>query len=112
MISRAHLFDGSDIILLAGSASLRSLSRRTQQMGSDDDSAVPMTGHSQESRNAAVKAVIKGLEELGGVVFFEKALTSSDASGSGRVVIPKVEIQTTSCGMRGMSHVHMHDMRP
>ena len=56
----------------------------------DDDDAVPMSGHSQESRNAAVKAVIKGLDDLGAVVFFEKPLTSSDASGSGRVVIPKV----------------------
>ena len=56
----------------------------------DEDEAVPMSGHSQESRNAAVKAVVKGLDDLGAVVFFEKALTSSDASGSGRVVIPKV----------------------
>ena len=59
-------------------------------VGDDDDAAVPMSGHSQEGRNQAVKAVIKGLEDLGAVVFFEKALTSSDASGSGRVVIPKV----------------------
>ncbi|GAX81655.1 hypothetical protein CEUSTIGMA_g9083.t1 [Chlamydomonas eustigma] len=51
--------------------------------------AVPMAGHSQESRNANVKAVLKGLEDLSAQVFFEKPLTSSDASGSGRVVIPK-----------------------
>lgn len=60
--------------------------------GDDDDAAVPMSGHSQEGRNQAVKSVMKGLDELGAVVFFEKALTSSDASGSGRVVIPKVDI--------------------
>lgn len=59
-------------------------------VANDDDDAVPMSGHSQESRNAAVRAVVKGLDDLGAVVFFEKALTSSDASGSGRVVIPKV----------------------
>jgi hypothetical protein len=64
--------------------------------GDDDDNAVPMSGHSQENRNQAVKDVIKGLEDLGAVVFFEKALTSSDASGSGRVVIPKVG-QAASC---------------
>jgi hypothetical protein len=52
--------------------------------------AVPMAGHSQEARNHAVRAVLKGLADLGAVVFFEKSLTSSDASGSGRVVIPKV----------------------
>lgn len=52
--------------------------------------AVPMSGHSQEMRNAQVKAVLKGLDDLHAIVFFEKSLTSSDASGSGRVVIPKV----------------------
>ncbi len=52
--------------------------------------AVPMSGHSQDGRNAAVKAVLRGLDDMSAVVFFEKPLTSSDASGSGRVVIPKV----------------------
>eukprot|EP00955_Chlamydomonas_euryale_P010846 117132-Chlamydomonas_euryale.AAC.3 len=58
----------------------------------DDGSleAVPMAGHSQESRNKSVRQVLSGLEELQATVFFEKPLTSSDASGSGRVVIPKV----------------------
>jgi hypothetical protein len=51
--------------------------------------AVPMAGHSQENRNACVKVVLKGLDDLNAQVFFEKPLTSSDASGSGRVVIPK-----------------------
>lgn len=66
-------------------------------VANDDDDAVPMSGHSQESRNAAVRAVVKGLDDLGAVVFFEKALTSSDASGSGRVVIPKVGSAACSC---------------
>eukprot|EP00955_Chlamydomonas_euryale_P059702 357473-Chlamydomonas_euryale.AAC.10 len=57
---------------------------------SESVEAVPMAGHSQEARNSAVRAVLKGLEDLNAVVFFEKSLTSSDASGSGRVVIPKV----------------------
>lgn len=35
-------------------------------------------------------AVAKTLEGLGAKVFYEKPLTSSDANGSGRVVIPKV----------------------
>lgn len=48
-----------------------------------------MAGVSQDVRNGQVKTVLKGLEDLGAVVFFEKPLTSSDTSGSGRVVIPK-----------------------
>ncbi|KAG1671348.1 hypothetical protein FOA52_002958 [Chlamydomonas sp. UWO 241] len=51
--------------------------------------AVPMPGHSQEARNKAVRQVLSGLSDLKANVFFEKSLTSSDASGSGRVVIPK-----------------------
>lgn len=39
--------------------------------------------------HAASAAVVKGLEDMGATLFFEKPLTSSDASGSGRVVIPK-----------------------
>mmetsp|Transcript_36036 Transcript_36036/g.80206 ORF Transcript_36036/g.80206 Transcript_36036/m.80206 type:complete len:285 (-) Transcript_36036:916-1770(-) len=46
-------------------------------------------GPSQEVRDALVAAVLKSLEDMQAHVFFEKALTSSDASGSGRVVIPK-----------------------
>jgi hypothetical protein len=58
----------------------------------DDPSleAVPVSGQSLEARNREVLAVRKGLSDLGAVVFFEKPLTSSDTSGSGRVVIPKV----------------------
>jgi hypothetical protein len=59
--------------------------------------AVPMAGHSQENRNACVKVVLKGLDDLNAQVFFEKPLTSSDASGSGRVVIPKVRRTTIFC---------------
>ena len=32
----------------------------------------------------------KLLQELGATIMFEKVLTTSDASGSGRIVIPKV----------------------
>lgn len=34
--------------------------------------------------------VSKQLEDIGAKVFFEKQLTSSDVSASGRVVVPKV----------------------
>lgn len=34
--------------------------------------------------------VLKQLEDIGAKVFFEKQLTSSDVSASGRVVVPKV----------------------
>jgi hypothetical protein len=34
--------------------------------------------------------VFKQLEDIGAKVFFEKQLTSSDVSASGRVVVPKV----------------------
>jgi hypothetical protein len=37
---------------------------------------------------------LKMLEERGATVLFEKVLTTSDASGSGRIVIPKVRAGT------------------
>lgn len=37
----------------------------------------------------AVSSLQKSLEEVGAKIFYEKQLTSSDVSGSGRVVIPK-----------------------
>lgn len=36
------------------------------------------------------EAMLKKLESIGAKVFFEKQLTSSDVSASGRVVVPKV----------------------
>ncbi len=36
------------------------------------------------------EAMLKKLEELGAKVFFEKQLTSSDVSTTGRIVVPKV----------------------
>lgn len=38
--------------------------------------------------------VVKQLEDIGAKVFFEKQLTSSDVSASGRVVVPKVRCLT------------------
>jgi hypothetical protein len=40
--------------------------------------------------------VFKQLEDIGAKVFFEKQLTSSDVSASGRVVVPKVRGQAAS----------------
>lgn len=51
--------------------------------------AAPQTSGSEED----AAAVLKALAALEAKVFFEKQLTSSDASGSGRVVIPKVCFQ-------------------
>lgn len=42
---------------------------------------------------AAVCASWLQLEDIGARVFFEKQLTSSDVSASGRVVVPKVSVQ-------------------
>lgn len=39
---------------------------------------------------AAAGAIVKAIEDMGAKIFFEKPLTASDASGSGRVVVPKV----------------------
>lgn len=36
------------------------------------------------------------LQELGATIMFEKVLTTSDANGSGRIVIPKVRLLLTS----------------
>eukprot|EP00798_Chlamydomonas_sp_ICE-L_P025188 gene25188-10825_t len=41
------------------------------------------------SEDPKVAEVVKALEDVGAKVFFEKALTSSDVGGTGRVVIPK-----------------------
>lgn len=45
-----------------------------------------------EEKEALAAAILKQVEDLGATVFFEKPLTASDASGSGRVVIPKVQL--------------------
>jgi hypothetical protein len=39
---------------------------------------------------AQAAAVLEQLQRVGAKVFFEKQLTSSDVSASGRVVVPKV----------------------
>jgi hypothetical protein len=39
---------------------------------------------------AKTEAILSLLESIGGKVFYEKQLTSSDVSASGRVVVPKV----------------------
>jgi hypothetical protein len=44
---------------------------------------------SEENERAAA-AILQQIADMGATVFFEKPLTASDASGSGRVVIPKV----------------------
>lgn len=46
-------------------------------------------------------SITKALADMGAIVIYEKALTSSDASGSGRVVVPKVESQI-SCLAGGL----------
>jgi hypothetical protein len=44
----------------------------------------------EENERRAASILHQVQESLGATVFFEKPLTASDASGSGRVVIPKV----------------------
>lgn len=44
----------------------------------------------EENERRAADILSSVQEGLGATVFFEKPLTASDASGSGRVVIPKV----------------------
>lgn len=45
---------------------------------------------------AQAEAVLKSLEAIGAKVFFEKPLTSSDVSATGRVVVPKVRHMCSS----------------
>ena len=40
---------------------------------------------------ALAASVLEQLQRVGAKVFFEKQLTSSDVSASGRVVVPKVK---------------------
>lgn len=48
--------------------------------------------------------VFKQLEDIGAKVFFEKQLTSSDVSASGRVVVPKVGVaRSTAASTRHSS---------
>ncbi len=44
---------------------------------------------SEESERKAA-GILQQIRDAGATVFFEKPLTASDTSGSGRVVIPKV----------------------
>jgi hypothetical protein len=49
-----------------------------------------MDDHDDAAASAKAADITRQLQEMQAKVFFEKPLTSSDASGSGRVVIPKV----------------------
>lgn len=52
--------------------------------------------------------------ELGVNVFYEKVLTTSDTSGSGRIVIPKVSVASDyfkDWSFIG-SNIHLHDVHP
>lgn len=60
-----------------------------RERGAADAEAGPSPSQLAASE-ADAAAVLQTLDALGAKVFFEKQLTSSDASGSGRVVIPKV----------------------
>lgn len=78
--------------------------RAAQAAMSDGHDAVPMPGQDLVARNKAVRAVLSGLSELQATVFFEKSLTSSDASGSGRVVIPKARDLRSGSPRLRMAH--------
>lgn len=47
-------------------------------------------GSEKTPNELKAEAMLKRLESLGAKVFYEKQLTSSDVSASGRVVVPKV----------------------
>ena len=51
-------------------------------------------GGARESTPVPLAAEVarKRLGDLGGTVLFEKIMTTSDTSGSGRIVIPKVRV--------------------
>jgi hypothetical protein len=51
-------------------------------------------GGARESTPVPLAAEVarKRLSDLGGTVLFEKIMTTSDTSGSGRIVIPKVGV--------------------
>lgn len=55
----------------------------------EDDDAGP-TQQQLDADEAKAAGIMRRIAEAGATVFFEKALTASDASGSGRVVVPKV----------------------
>lgn len=57
--------------------------------------------YSEENERQAA-AILQQIADLGATVFFEKPLTASDASGSGRVVIPKVCLLAGSEGLSGV----------
>lgn len=52
--------------------------------------------------------VVLQLEDIGARVFFEKQLTSSDVSASGRVVVPKVRLQRADLDGRVYGGVQQH----
>lgn len=60
-----------------------------QQDDEEDDAAEAEAGEGGGAETQAA-AVMKRFEDAGAKVFFEKALTASDTSGTGRVVVPKV----------------------
>lgn len=49
---------------------------------------------------AQAAAVLEQLQKVGAKVFFEKQLTSSDVSASGRVVVPKVRMRVVGSGVQ------------
>lgn len=52
---------------------------------------IPTTGSEQDRKIFSPEEAKATLEKIEATVFFEKVLTNSDAGGSGRIVIPKVE---------------------
>ena len=50
---------------------------------------------------AQAAAVMEQLQRVGAKMFFEKQLTSSDVSASGRVVVPKVGARGRDARRRG-----------
>lgn len=54
-------------------------------------------------------AVMDQLQKAGARVFFEKQLTSSDVSASGRVVVPKVRAR--ACAVVGFACMRVCRMR-
>lgn len=102
-----------------------------EQMEDQDDSGDEQGGHDQgqaltepqahepgmqlnrvDATDPRVQAVYKKLEDAGAKVFYEKVMTASDTAGSGRVVVPKVQLNASTCcpavDLCFVSYTHAH----
>jgi len=66
-----------------------------------------MDGEDKTPNELKAEAMYKTIEGIGARVFFEKQLTSSDVSASGRVVVPKVRSDMARKRISSVACVHV-----